>query len=299
MSVILNKELAPICLFTYNRLEETMRTIEALKNNYLARDSQLFIFSDGAKNEKSIVKVLNVRTFLRTITGFKSVKIFESEGNMGLAKSIINGVTQIINEFGKVIVLEDDLITTSNYLDFMNKALVFYEKSQKVFSISGYSMDLPSLIKYPKDYYFGYRASSWGWGTWENRWGLVDWESFGYKKTVWSPSKHLKFMRGGSDMPFMLWKQMNGKIDSWAIRWCYHQFKNDLLTLFPTVSKLESIGFGEDATHTSGATRFNTVMDSEFKTNFEFEVDINLDENLVSEFRDKFSILSRIKGKLI
>ena len=198
--------LAPICLFTYNRLSETQQTVEALKKNFLASKSDLFVFSDGPKNAGAKLKVEDVREYLRSINGFKSVTIFESEENKGLAKSIISGVTQIIKKEGKVIVLEDDLITTPNFLDFMNQALDSFEYNDKVFSISGYTLNLPSLSQHNKDYYFAHRASSWGWATWTNRWESVDWQVRGWQNTLINPYSHYMFGQIGSDMPFMLWR---------------------------------------------------------------------------------------------
>ena len=156
-----------ICLFTYNRAFETRQTIEALKLNFLAPFSQLFIFSDGPKNESDAEKVGEVRNYIRSIDGFKTVEIIESTINKGLANSIIEGVTQIIDKYEKVIVLEDDLVTTPNFLDFMNQALCFYNGKNNIFSISGFTMDLPSLAACKQDFYFSQRVSSWGWATWK------------------------------------------------------------------------------------------------------------------------------------
>lgn len=290
--------LAPICLFTYNRLSETKLTIEALQKNFLAGESNIYIFSDGGKNDKCLKKVTAVRNYLKTVSGFKSITIKESAENKGLANSIISGVTEIIDKHEKVIVLEDDLVTMPNFLHFMNHALDFYADFSKIFSISGYTMDLPSLKNYSKDFYLGYRGSSWGWATWKNRWDKVDWVVKDYGKVLYNPIEHKRFMRGGSDMPFMLWKQMHGKVDSWAVRWCFHQFRNDLLTVFPSKSKLYSVGFGKDATHTAGTTRFNTDVDSDWKKSIEFSTSCDLDMQLVKEFKDKFSVKARLLDKI-
>lgn len=291
--------LAPICLFTYNRLQETKRTVEALKKNYLASGSDLFIFSDGPKSEDGVKKIEEVRHYLHSITGFKSVTLYESVKNRGLAESIITGASQIIAKYKKVIVLEDDLLSSPNFLNFMNMALDYYNNQKEIFSVSGYTMNLTSLKSWNKDYYVGLRASSWGWGTWEDRWEIVDWEVKDYHRFVIDPFEQFKFMRGGSDLPYMLWKQMNGKIDSWAIRWCYHQFKNGLLTVFPKESKIISIGFGHDATHTKDTKRFETNLDPGSQVSFTFENQISPEKELVKEFRRKFSIISRLRDKLI
>ena len=286
--------LAPICLFTYNRLHETIQTVEALQANYLAKESDLIIFSDGGKNEVAQTKVDAVRQYIKTISGFKSIVIIESKQNKGLANSVIEGVSTVLQKYGKIIVLEDDLITSPNFLSFMNDALNFYEEKQKIFSISGYSFDLSSLKSYSKDYYLGYRASSWGWATWLDRWESIDWGAKNYKKVLYNPYQHIKFMRGGSDMPLMLWRQMNGKLDSWAIRWCLQQFLDDKLTVFPTKSKIKSVGFGVDATHTKNATHFDTIIDNGESVEFRFSNQIVFSKEILKEFRSVFSLKKRL-----
>jgi hypothetical protein len=290
--------LIPICLFTYNRLEELQRTVEALKRNFLACESELFIFSDGAKEPGAEQKVADVRSYLKTITGFKSVTIDESPVNRGLAKSIITGVSRMVHQYGKVIVLEDDLITTPNFLNFLNQALDYYQDHSQIMSISGYTMDLPSLKNYEPDIYLGYRAASWGWGIWRDRWELVDWEMKSYRSFKWNFRRQVQFMRGGMDMPYMLWKQMNGRLDSWAIRLGYCQFENDLLTVFPSKSKLKSIGFGGEATHTRRSQRFKNQLDEELKAEFVFDPEPRMEPLLAKEFRQKFSLKSRLAEKI-
>jgi hypothetical protein len=291
--------LAPIALFTYNRLEETKQTIEALQKNFLANESVLFIFSDGYKNEESKNKVDSVRNYIHNINGFKNVNVFESEKNKGLADSIINGVSQVLKDFENVIVLEDDLITSPNFLDFMNQALCFYNNDNSVCSISGYTMNLKSLKNLSKDFYFGYRSSSWGWATWKNVWESVDWDVTGYNDFMKSKKRKQNFNIGGSDMTAMLKAQMNGKIDSWAIRFCYQQFLNKQACVFPQVSKIQSIGFSKEATHTNGARKFIAKIDESLRRSFNFENFIAYDNILVKEFYKKFSIKQRVFDRIM
>ncbi|MBS2097108.1 sugar transferase [Carboxylicivirga linearis] len=290
--------LAPICLFTYNRPEEVKQTICALKNNFLSKKSKLYIFSDGYKGESDINQVKEVRNLLKNIDGFAEVVVYESDINKGLAESVISGVSMVLKENDSAIVLEDDLLTSRNFLTFMNQAIEFYVNSNNIFSISGYTLDLPGLKTYERDYYFGYRASSWGWATWKDRWNKIDWDVKDYNIILRSPLKQIKFMKGGSDLPYMLWKQMNGKIDSWAIRWCFNQFQSKTYTVFPKKSKIESIGFGASATHTKKTTRFNTLLDDGDQQEFEFEEFDGVDKNLAKQFRNKFSIKNRLLGKI-
>lgn len=296
---MIDKNLAPVCLFAYNRLKEIKITVNALQKNFLASESDLYIFSDGSKNESSKYNVNSVREFLKSVNGFKSITIFESKSNKGLADSIIDGVSQIINEFGKVIVVEDDLKTSPNFLDFMNQALHFYSEDDSVFSISGYTMDLKSLKKHNEDFYFGQRASSWGWGTWKKDWQSVDWKVNNYNSFKGSIKQQIAFNRGGSDMSSMLSAQMNGKIDSWAIRFCFQQFLNKQVCVFPKISKVQSIGFSKEATHTFGSFKFITELDNSNQTDFAFKEFNNYEKTILREFRAKFSIRQRIFDRLL
>ena len=292
-----NKELAPVCLFAFNRIDETKRTIDCLKNNFLAAHTEVIVFSDGARNNLEKLKVDDVRNFLSTVSGFKKFTIIESSHNKGLANSIIEGVTRVLEAHESVIVLEDDLVTSRNFLNFMNGALKFYEGDENIFSVSGYTLNLPSLPGV-RDIYFGRRASSWGWGIWKNRWDYIDWEVPFYSDFKKNKNEIKRFKKGGSDLPRMLRNQMEGRIDSWAIRFCFHQFQKDLMTVFPTTSKVESIGFTHNATHTYGSRRFLTQLDSEESTKFRFEKYDHLDPKLEQEFAKKFSLSSRLLNQL-
>lgn len=292
------QKLSPVVLFTYNRPEETRKTIKALQSNFLATKSDLFVFSDGPKDACDNEKVTAVRECLKGLNGFKNVKITNYEENNGLANSVINGVSEIIEQYGKIIVLEDDLVTSPNFLDFMNQALNFYAASPKIFSISGYTLDLPGLAEHNQDFYLGKRASSWGWGTWVDKWQNVDWEVSDYDEFRRNFKKRIDFFSIGSDMPSMLKNQMTGKIDSWAIRWCYHQFKYDLKTIFAAKSKIHHIGTSEEATHAAGATRYDTPLDTEGARKFKFVENPIENKRLIQEFRSKFSIMVRARAKL-
>jgi glycosyltransferase involved in cell wall biosynthesis len=293
-------DLAPICLFTYNRLEETKLTVEHLQKNDLAKESNLYIFSDGAKNEASVKSVEAVRQYLKKVDGFKKIEIIESPINKGLAKSIITGVSQVINEYGSVIVLEDDLITAPNFLSYMNQGLDFYQAQEKVWSVSGFSFPINYDADYKFDNSFGLRASSWGWGTWKNRWDLVDWNVSDYADFVNNKVAKKAFKRGGSDMCKMLDNQMTGKINSWAIRFCYAQFKQQCYDILPVNSKVVNIGFNGDASNTQGMeTRFSSNLDKSEKTVFTFNSLIDVDENVLAQFRKPLSIFSRVKFKLV
>jgi len=294
-----NSTLSPICLFVYSRLPETKQTVESLQRNMLASESQLFIFSDGAKSSNSIADVDAVRQYIRTISGFAGVTIYESEVNKGLANSIISGVTQIVNRFGRVIVLEDDLLLSGNFLCFMNEALDFYENKKKVLNVSGYSFTLNYPAGYKYDVAFSLRFASWGWAIWKDRWELIDWELKDYASFCWNVLKLLKFSRGGSDLCQMLYRQMNGKIDSWAIRFDYHHYKYDYLDVFPVVSKVQYNGFNTEATHTvKKCDTYDTLLDSSDQFAFSFADDIRMDASIRRQFYNHYSLWSRLRDKI-
>jgi hypothetical protein len=290
-------ELAPIVLFTYNRIYQTRNTLEALQKNFLARESELFIFSDGPKDYTSKKQVNLVREYLKSVTGFKNISIIEQAKNKGLANSIIDGVSEILEKYEKVIVLEDDLLTSKNFLTFMNSALNFYQQNNLIFTISGWSLDLKTLTNHDKDYYLHLRTSSWGWATWRNRWELIDWKLDDYKKYSRSLKQKYKFAKIGSDLPGMLKGYMTGNNNSWAIRACFHQFKYGYLTVAPSKSKITNIGFTPDATHTFGKNNYDGVLDNSHQTNFQFSNDLSLDKTILKEYRSYFSLFQRIFRK--
>ena len=289
---------APILLFTYKRLDTLTQTVVSLKDNYLAAESDLFIFSDGGKDDRDQANVTEIRAYIKSISGFQNVYIFESNQNNGLADSIISGVSKIINDYGKVIVLEDDLITSKNFLSFLNQALIYYKNNSRVFSIGGYTRPITGLSE--NEIYFTKRASSWGWATWKDRWNMVDWEVNDYFLFCKNRLDRKRFNEMGSDMAGMLDKQMRGDINSWAIRWCYHQFKNNLVTVYPGKSKVKNIGFGEFASHTKGIfNSFNTELDEEGNTTFIFTDNLILDKKIMKQFLRPYSISERVKNKVL
>lgn len=256
------KNLAPIVLFVYNRLEHVRKTIDALKENQLAQESNLFIFSDGPKPGQE-EKVQRVRKYLKEITGFHSVSVIERDKNWGLANSVIAGVTDIVNKFGQVIVMEDDIVCNSDFLQYMNDSLEKYKCVQKVFSITGYSLLTDEKSDGIPDTYFLKMASSWSWATWKDRWSYFDPHAIGYRKLMWNRKMREEFNYDNSyDFYSMLISQMKKEssihipllkkqehIDSWAIRWYWTLFKQGGLTLFPRDSFIKNIGCDGSGVH--------------------------------------------------
>jgi len=291
--------LAPICLFTYSRLSETKLTIEALKNNYLASKSDLFIFSDGPRNENVLQKVEEVRQYLKTVKGFKSINIYEAIENKGLASSIISGVSKIIKEHGSAIVVEDDLITSPNFLDFMNNSLNFYKNNNSIFSISGFSVKVEIPKEYAYDIYFWGRAHSWGWATWVDRWSTIDWEIEDYASFINNRKLQKSFNKCGSDLSKMLISAKTGKVDSWYILFNYNQFKQNRVTVYPILSKVNNNGFMSDATHTDSYNRIRIDFDKSSKIKFELPEIIEFNSDISRQVYKYKSLSYRIIGKLL
>ncbi len=273
--------LAPIVLFVYNRPKHTRQTIESLKNNLLANESSLFIFSDGPKTESDSKKIDEVRSYIRAINGFNKLEIEESKSNKGLARSVIEGVTKIINMHSKVIVLEDDIVCSSGFLKYMNEALNYYEKNEKIFSVSGYCFPINIPIDYKGDVFILPRASTWGWGTWANRWHKADWDIKDYKEFLHSNSMQSMFNLGGEDLTPMLKAQMRGQLDSWGIRWTYAHFKNNAFCLYPVSSKVKNIGADKSGTHTARTQKFEVSLDNKLNSII-FPKELHLDNDIHS-----------------
>ena len=248
-------EWAPIVLFAYNRPDHLERTLGSLKKNIGASESRLFIYCDGPKpGEESSTQA--VRDLAHRTEGFKEVTVFESSENRGLANSIISGVTEQVNRFGKVVVLEDDMVTSPHFLSFLNDGLKEYEHDDKVISIHGYAY--PTKKSLPENFFL--RGSDcWGWATWKRGWDLF--EADGQKLLDEILEKDLTYefnLLGSYDYLTMLKNQIVGKNNSWAIRWHASAFLRDRLTLYSGQSLVENIGLDGSGTHCGVADNFNS-----------------------------------------
>lgn len=244
------KNLAPIILFVYNRPWHTRQVLESLKANTLAGESKLYIFSDGAKqnaDQNEISWIYEVRELIREKRWCGEVKIIEREQNLGLADSVITGVSEIIEKHEKVIVLEDDIVTGKYFLKFMNEALQLYENEKKVFGISGYKYPSLNIIKEPT--YFLPIASSWSFGIWKDRWDKVNFNGTQLLKEVEDRNFQQKLDFGSNAFYGMLKDHIAGKNDSWAVRLYVSMFLENAYFLYPNKSLIENIGFDNSGVH--------------------------------------------------
>jgi len=290
--------LAPIALFVYNRPNHTKQTIQALQKNTLANESELFIFSDGVKNEAENKAIQEVRDHLKSIEGFKTVSIIERPTNFGLAKSIITGVTQILNQYENIIVLEDDLVTSPYFLEYMNKGLKIYKNETKIASIHGYVY--PIKNKLPETFFIK-GADCWGWATWKRAWNHF--EADGQKLLTELKNKKLtKQFDLNNSYPYtkMLKSQIAGNNNSWAIRWYASTFLNNMLTLYPGKSLIQNIGFDNSGTHCNTTKSWNVKL-SEKKVLIQ-NIKVEQNEEALKQFEKYFKyqketkIINKIKS---
>lgn len=290
---------APIIIFAFNRETSLKGTIQSLLQNSEASESDLFIYVDGPRiiKQGEAKKVESVRKYVQTITGFKSVTHVFSEKNKGLAASVIQGVSEVICQYGRAIVVEDDLVVTPNFLSFMNQGLERYEDENRVFSICGYSNKVKVPAGYLADSYLCTRSSSWGWGTWKDRWESVDWDLRDWNTC----RKHSKeFNRwGGSDC----WKMLNdwheGRNQSWAIRFCFAQFLQDKTALFPVKSLVQNDGFNGEGTNCKKWNRFRSEPDRSGKKVFTWPDDTMMNLHLWKQAKSYHGLCIRIWSRLM
>jgi hypothetical protein len=246
--------LAPIVLFVYNRPYHARRTLESLMANNFADQSTLYIYADGAKEKASkevLEKIKKTREVIREKQWCKEVHIVEREKNLGLADSVIGGVSDIVNKYGKIIVLEDDFILSKNFLSFMNASLDRYENEERVMQISGYMFPIDfSRIKMSVDAFFLPFTSSWGWATWKRSWDLFDPEMRGLEILKNNNNLREKFdLKNSYPYYRMLLNQKKGEISSWAIRFYLSVFLKKGLVLFPKKTLVLNEGFDGSGVH--------------------------------------------------
>ena len=245
---------APLILFTYNRPDHLGRTLAALKRNELATETMLYVFSDGAKSDADKRLVDEVRQQLTGISGFQSVKIVEREKNCGLAASIITGVTSVLEKHGCVIVLEDDIVTSPYFLRYMNEALKYYADVPEVACVSGYIYPINAALP---SAFFLRGADCWGWATWRRGWDLFNPDGRALLAQLIKRKLEFDFdFEGGAKYTEMLRAQVEGRNDSWAVRWYASAFLAGKLTLYPGQSLVQNIGNDGSGRHAIPTGRY-------------------------------------------
>lgn len=255
---------APVVLFVYNRADHLKKTYEALSRCDLAKETDLFIFSDGPKNKQAEVQVAEVRRELQRIAvsgDFQSVTIREIEENRGLAASIIAGVTEIINQYGEIIVLEDDCVASPHLLTFMNDSLNFYERETSVGAIAGFTPQLDYPKHFTGDVFLAYRSCSCAWATWADRWKDVDWNLEHIDDFYRNPQLVKRLNSNGTDRFIRLYRQTKGNGSSWSVRFGAHLARNNQFTIYPRYSYIENVGCDETGVHSKSEDAEKMAVD--------------------------------------
>jgi hypothetical protein len=237
----------PVVIFVYKRLNETKRTIDSLIKNPQSSDTDLIVFVDGAKNESDLIAINQVVNYISSLTAFKSISITQRKENFGLAKSFIDGISEVLSKYDAAIFLEDDNLLSVDFLYFMNLALHEYLNDGKVLAVTGYSFPLIPRMTKP---YFVHGAGTWSMGTWARSWDLFESDAASALLEVDKRGLKAKMNMYGIDFYSMLKKQTNGEIDSWGVRWWATAVINDMVTLYPGTPMCVNIGGNAKGTHT-------------------------------------------------
>ena len=251
---------APVVLFVYNRLQHTRQTVEALLRNRGAAETELLVFLDGPRSEKDIDAVRDVRSYVGQTKGFRSIELIPSERNLGLATSIIRGVSEVLKLHGRAIVVEDDLVSSPGFLSYMNQGLDHYESEPQVASIHGYVYPVKGSL--PQSFFLR-GADCWGWATWKHAWACFEPDGAKLMQRLRVSKLEAEFDRYYfSSLVGMLKDQIEGRNDSWAIRWIASTFLLGKHTLYPGVSLIRNIGFDNSGRHCGVTTHFDVEIDS-------------------------------------
>ena len=242
--------MSPICLFVYKRYQTTKLMLESLLACPECAESELYVFMDEARNDAEAEDVEKVRALFDNLQGFKAIHPFPARMNKGMAKSVIEGVTKVLEDHEDIIVLEDDLVVSPDFLHFMNDALNVYRNREDIWSISGYTPNLKELEDENKiGVFIVPRAQCWGWASWRDRWESVDWEVDDFNRLSRKKKLQDQFNQGGNDLYRTLEMERRERIESWAVRWAYAASKQKKWTVNPIQSKVQNIGLKSSTSH--------------------------------------------------
>lgn len=290
----------PIILFAYNRPWHTEQVLMALKNNQLAEQSHLIVFVDGPKDSATPEQRRNIEEVRWVVQKEKwcgSVEYHLAEHNIGCRNSIIQGITEVLQKYEAAIVLEDDIVTSPYFLNFMNKSLNYYINNKSVISISGYNFPSARInipLDYKYDVYISLRQLNWGWATWSDRWNCLNWSKDFIPDFLQDKYKVNAFNRGGDDLSKMLIDEYNGLSDAWDVQFCYFHFMQHGVSIIPCLSYTNNIGFDDSGTHTlnQNSEIFKNDL-SICKKNPKFLQELYEDSRIVNAFYNNFSSKKR------
>lgn len=256
---------APVALFCFNRPDHLRRAIKSLQRCEGYAQHRIIVFGDAARTPEDAERVAATRSVAVELLG-RDAELRFAEENRGLSRSIIDGVSEILQRHGRVIVVEDDLLLGTGFLRYLNDALSFYADDPRVYQISGHAFEAPTFAHRSESLLLPL-TTTWGWGTWSRAWQTFDPQAEGWQQLAKDRALRGRFNLNGSyDYAGMLENQMKGRLNSWGIRWYWSVFKLGGLSCFPPRSLVANLGFDGTGTHGSGVFRdfeqWNLCQDS-------------------------------------
>jgi hypothetical protein len=271
-------DIAPIGLSTYSRLSHLKRNIDALRKNTIAKFSDLYIFSDAPRKEDE-AKVKKLRQYLKTIDGFNNITIFERKEN-NRVKNNRGGIKYLLDKFGKIIFLEEDIVTAPGFLQFINTALNHFKKSNDIFSITGYTPPINAHLYCNEDAFLLPRFSAWGFGIWKEQFDTIQYFDLNELKQSIKIKSNRQFVSDhiGEDAFLMMHLEAEGLIDALDVKAIYRQMLNRQFTVYPRYSLLQNIGHDGTGLHCSFTNKFDTKTWN--KTYFDFNKNVTLNHKI-------------------
>ena len=252
-------------LFTYNRPWHTQPVIDGLVKNKVLPE-KLFIFHDGLKEGHDENNWREVREVISKVS-FCLVEIIESDSNKGLAKSIIDGISYVLKDNDAVIVLEDDCVPAPNFMNFMYQVFHKYRNEKNVYNVSGYAWHV-DLKSDKDDAYFNGRSSSWGWGTWKDRWLQYSQDNDILERIMSDKGKSVELASWGRDLPHMLFDRIRVKNNSWAVYFALKVIESNGLCICPYKTLIKNIGMDGSGVHCGLSEDYQDVLDMSHKEFF-------------------------------
>ena len=295
-----SNKYAPIALFVYKRPDHLVKTIYSLKKNYLSNKSRLIIFSDSYKNDKDYKKVKSVRKIIKEISGFYKIEIVERKNNFGLSRNILEGINDVISAYKKIIVLEEDLVTSPFFLNYINHGLDIYKDNPKVASIHGYCYPIKFQKKIIEDTFFLKGADCWGWGTWKESWNKFVKDPDILINNILKKKLVKKFNFDDSFAYFQMLINNSKKLnDSWAIRWYASAFLNNMYTLYPRISLVKNIGNDGSGYHFNSIDNKKDIFKTDLFTDYKKFNKIKIRKNIYAYNMFKNFFISNFKKSFL
>jgi hypothetical protein len=277
--IAVSQKKTPIALFLYNRSAHARLVLESLSQCRRLDECVLRIYCDGPKRSEDAESVAAAREVAREWADQLNAEVIERDTNLGLARSIVDGVSELCDSYGRVIVIEDDFLLSPSFLDYMLSALDRYENETNVYQICGYMFPIRHAPE--PDAFFLPLTTTWGWATWSRAWKIFDWNAPQADELLSDPEVRRRFnLNNAYPYAEMLEGRLRKKNDSWGILFWWAVFKAGGLVLHPRKSLVWNGGFDESGTHCGDqAWSSQSLSEIDWTTaSFRFPSEVAVDE---------------------